>query len=71
MNLGIVLPIYIVVLLALIMSGMPIAFALGALAIGSLLIGFGTNMMPAAGYLAWNSLASFTLSAVPLYIFMG
>ena len=71
MNLGIVLPIYVFFLLALILSGMPIAFGLGALAIGSLLIGFGTNMMPAAGYLAWNSLASFTLSAVPLYIFMG
>lgn len=70
-NLLVTLAIYIAVLLVLIFSGMPIAFALGILAIGSVVIGFGPELLPALGHVVWASLASFVIAAIPLFIFMG
>jgi len=70
-NLGLTVAIYLACLLALIFSGAPIAFALGLMAVGSIWLGFGSSLMPALGMLTWDSLASFVLVAIPLFIFMG
>jgi C4-dicarboxylate transporter, DctM subunit len=70
-NLGITVGIYLICLLALVFSGTPIAFALGLMAVGSVYLGFGSSLMPAVGMVAWDSLASFVLVAIPLFIFMG
>ena len=63
--------IYVAVLLALIFLGIPIAFALGILAIVSVYIGFDPQLLPALGLVAWNSLANAIIGAIPLFIFMG
>jgi tripartite ATP-independent transporter DctM subunit len=71
MDLLTVISIYIVVLLLLIFSGMPIAFALGILSVGSLYFGFNPKLLPALGYVTWVTLANSVIGAIPLFIFMG
>lgn len=70
-NLFVILGIYVAVLLVLIFSGMPIVFALGILALGSLLYGFGPQLLPALARVSWDSMVSFVLVAIPLFLFMG
>ncbi len=71
MDVSIILIIYIVALFALIFGGLPIAFALGLIAVGSLYLGFGPALAPALGHVTWNGLVSFVIAAIPLFIFMG
>src|SRR4030042_2763955 len=63
--------IYIFLLILLIFSGMPIAFALGVISIGSVIIGIGPQLLPAFAEVFWSSITDFPLSAIPLFIFMG
>ncbi|MFC2046890.1 TRAP transporter large permease [Chloroflexota bacterium] len=63
--------IYIVILLILIFSGIPIVFALGILATGALFLTFGSGLLPATAYVGWNILASFVIAAIPMFVFMG
>lgn len=70
-NLWVTLAIYVTVLLILIFSGMPIAFALGLLAMGSLYLGYKPALVPALARVSWDSMNNFVLIAIPLFIFMG
>ncbi|MFZ5510172.1 MAG: TRAP transporter large permease [Pseudomonadota bacterium] len=59
-------------LLALLVIGVPVAFALFAIAIGSLwAIGGGLDALGLVATTVWGSVTSFTLTAVPLFILMG
>ena len=71
MDVSLILTIYFGVLLLLIFAGVQIAFALGAVAIGSLYLGFGPQLAPALGRVTWDGLTTFVLSAIPLFVFMG
>ena len=71
MDLFVVIAIWIIALLALIFSGMPIAFALGIVAVGSTYLTLGPKMALGLGRVAWQGLASFSLCAIPLFILMG
>jgi tripartite ATP-independent transporter DctM subunit len=59
------------VLVVLMMTGMPIAFALGISALVSLLVGWGAAGLQVFGLVAHDQLCHFTLIAVPLFIFMA
>jgi C4-dicarboxylate transporter, DctM subunit len=71
MSIATIMGYYIFAMLVLIFSGMPIAFALGVISIGSVLLGIGPHMLPAFGEVFWTSITDFTISAIPLFIFMG
>jgi len=59
------------VLLTLLIGGERIAFGLGAAGLFALFIhGGGINFHP-LGTVVWNSVNSFTLTAIPLFVFMG
>ena len=58
-------------LLALIATGMPIAFALGAASIGTLLIVEGPQSLNIMGETFFGGLNSFGLVSVPMFILMG
>jgi C4-dicarboxylate transporter DctM subunit len=60
-------------LLALMVIGIPVAFALFLSAIGTLLLttGFDFAMLGLVPSTIWNSVTNFTLTAIPLYILMG
>ncbi len=59
------------VLLILLIGGEWIAFGLGAAGLFALFIhGGGINFHP-LGAIVWNSVNSFTLTAIPLFVFMG
>lgn len=59
------------VLLVLLIGGEWIAFGLGAAGLFALFIqGGGVNFHP-LGTVVWNSVNSFTLTAIPLFVFMG
>ncbi|MFZ7128403.1 MAG: TRAP transporter large permease [Desulfobacterales bacterium] len=55
----------------LIMIGYPVAFTLGGLALFFGLIGFGFDFFTLLPMRIWGRMSSFTLVAVPLFIFMG
>lgn len=60
-------------LLGLLLAGVPVALALFAISLGSLLLVAGGDLS-ALGLVAntlWNAITPFTLSSVPLYILMG
>ncbi len=60
------------VLLSSLLIGIPVAFALIAVAIGSLgILGGGTDALGLVATTLWSSITSFTLTAVPLFILMG
>jgi C4-dicarboxylate transporter, DctM subunit len=63
--------VYVAALVLLIFSGMPIAFGLGILAVGSLFLTFGTDMAMSLAFIAWGSLANFIIVSIPLFVFMG
>ncbi|MDP6573644.1 MAG: TRAP transporter large permease subunit [Rhodospirillales bacterium] len=70
MELLITVSVYIAILVALIFAGVPIAFALGAVATGSLYFA-DPRLALALGQITWDGLTSFVLCAIPLFIFMG
>lgn len=61
----------VAVLLVLMGLGMPIAFALGLTALVSVVLFLGTDQLTFFGEFLFNSVNSFTLLAIPLFIFMG
>jgi tripartite ATP-independent transporter DctM subunit len=71
MDLPVTVTIYVFALVVLIFSGMPISFALGVISIGSVMVGIGPHLLPAFAEVFWSSITDFTLSAIPLFIFMG
>ncbi len=54
-----------------VMIGFPVAFTLGGLALVFGLIGFGVDFFTLLPMRIWGRMSSFTLVAVPLFIFMG
>ena len=71
LNVIVIVIIYVIILLALIFSGMPIMFALGILGMGSVYLALGPSMASALGAVAWEGLTSYSISAIPLFVFMG
>lgn len=61
----------LVVLIALFAIGMPIAFALGAVSIGTLLLIDGFRSLDILGETFFSGLNSFTLVSIPMFILMG
>ncbi len=61
-----------VALLGALLIGIPVAFALIAVGLGSLtILGGGIDALGLVAPTLWSSVASFTLTAVPLFILMG
>ena len=58
-------------ILALLFLGVPVAFALGAVALGALVLSDGTRMIGALAETFFAGLAEFGLAAVPMFILMG
>lgn len=58
-------------LLALLATGMPIAFALGLVSVGALLMADGWGAMSIVGETFFASIAEFGLVAIPMFILMG
>jgi tripartite ATP-independent transporter DctM subunit len=73
MSLGIIAVIMLLILLVLLFSGVPVAFALGIVGLLGLLFLFPGVKSPerALGNLAWISINKFSLTPVPLFILMG
>ncbi|WP_240376839.1 TRAP transporter large permease [Bacillus piscicola] len=57
--------------LALMLTGIPIAFALGIIAVGSILLFLDINVFNQVGDFLYGSLDNFALLAIPLFILMG
>lgn len=70
MDLLSIISVYVAALVALIFLGVPIVFALGAIAVGSLYLA-NPALSLALGQLTWDGLTSFILGAIPMFIFMG
>jgi C4-dicarboxylate transporter, DctM subunit len=70
MDLLITVSVYVTVLVALIFLGVPIVFALGVIATGSLYLA-NPSLTLALGQITWDGLGSFVLCAIPLFILMG
>jgi C4-dicarboxylate transporter DctM subunit len=71
MELSTILIIYLIFLFVLIFAGVPVAFALGLVGVGSIYLGFGPALAPALANVTWDGLATFVLASIPLFIFMG
>jgi C4-dicarboxylate transporter DctM subunit len=62
----------VIVFLLLLAAGMPVNFVLGLLGIAGLFfLGGGVVALDSAALIAWASMNSFTLTAIPLFILMG
>ena len=59
------------ILLLLLATGMPIAFALGLVSIGALVLTSGWGIMEIVGEVFFGSLAAFGLVSIPMFILMG
>jgi tripartite ATP-independent transporter DctM subunit len=70
LDLLIIVSTYVAVLIFLIFFGLPIVFALGVVAVGSLYLA-NPALILASGQLTWDGLTSFVLGAIPMFIFMG
>ena len=70
MDLLTIVAAYVLVLVFLIFIGVPIVFALGMVAVGSLYLA-NPALTLALGQLTWDGLTSFVLGAIPMFIFMG
>jgi C4-dicarboxylate transporter DctM subunit len=62
--------IYLVVMTLLLVSGVWIAIALGTVGVTGLLI-VNPSLVAGIESVAWNTIESFVLTAVPLFLFMG
>ena len=58
-------------MLALLLGGMWIPFALGLAGVVAIWLSSGTNAMLAVGLVSWSSTNSFTLTSVPMFILMA
>lgn len=58
-------------LLALILAGIPVAFAIGAAGMAFGLVGFGTDLFQLLPARIFGVATSYTLLAIPLFVFMG
>jgi len=61
----------IVVFLGLLCGGMWIPFAIGITGVGLIIIHGGIDHLNSLGLVSWGSVNSFTLTAIPLFIFMA
>ena len=62
----------VIVFLILLSAGMPVNFVLGMVGIAGLFfLGGGIVALDSAALIAWGSMNSFTLTAIPLFILMG
>ncbi|ESR26251.1 TRAP transporter large permease [Lutibaculum baratangense] len=61
----------LIALFALLATGMPIAFALGLVSIGALLLTSGFGSMEIIGETFFGGLATFSLVSIPMFILMG
>ena len=68
LEIGILVLIALLVLLA---TGMPIAFALGAVSVGTLLLTDGPRAISTLGETFFGGLNSFSLVSIPMFILMG
>ena len=59
------------ILLVALASGMRIFLALTLVGIAIIWLGMGVGMERVLGFVAWNTLTSFPLAAIPLFVFMG
>jgi len=57
-------------LFLMLLTGMPIAGALGAVGLGTLIL-IDPNQIKGCGHVVWNTCTSFELAAAPLFVFMG
>ena len=62
---------YVVIFLSLLGGGLWIGTALGVTGVIGISILSGTNLWRSFGDVFWNMSNSFTLTAVPLFVFMG
>ena len=60
-----------VALLVLLLAGYPVAFTLGGIALAFGLVGCGLDIFTLLPLRLWGRMTSFTLLAVPLFVFMG
>ncbi len=63
--------IVLIVLLVLLATGMPIAFALGLVAVGALVLTDGWSVIDIVGETFFAGLAEFGLVSIPMFILMG
>jgi tripartite ATP-independent transporter DctM subunit len=70
-NLWAFLALYLFILIALIFSGIPVAFALGGMGIITFGFWIGMDFIGQIPYLAWNAASGWELTAIPLFIVMG
>lgn len=63
--------IVVLILLALLLAGMPLAFAFGAAAVISAFIFNATGSLDMLAYIIYGGIDSFVLLAIPLFILMG
>jgi tripartite ATP-independent transporter DctM subunit len=63
--------IVLVVTLVMLLSGIPVAFGLGAISIIFLLIFQGADSMHVVGETFWSGLNDFTLVSIPMFVMMG
>jgi len=64
--------VMVIVFLLMLAAGMPVNFCLGLLGVGGLFFfGGGLPALDSAAIIAWSSMNSFTLIAIPLFILMG
>ena len=63
--------VILVALLALFATGMPIAFALGAVSVGTLLMTSGISSLDILGETFFAGLNSFALVSIPMFVLMG
>jgi len=68
LEIGLLILVALIVLFAI---GMPIAFALGAVSIGALLLTEGFGSLDILGETFFSGLNSFTLVSIPMFILMG
>ena len=63
--------LYVTVLTATIIAGVPMAAAMGFVGILGITLLSGTLLWPSLGDLIWNTTNSFTLVSIPLFVLMG
>ena len=61
----------VIVLVMLVMINVPIAIALGVMAIGAIVITQGTHMLPNLALVMFEGATSFSLLAIPMFILAG
>src|ERR1044071_1530004 len=61
----------LIVTLGMLLSGIPVAFGLGAIAIAFLVIFQGFDALNVVAETFWSGLDEFTLVAIPMFVMMG